>query len=104
MSQMLEERTHGRECHSPKIAFQRGGSSQRMKWISTQFAKSHELKEEQFAHQIGCTATPPYQVQLTVNNKRVIMGVDTGLAVSLISYKTYLKMFASVLFGEVYRY
>ena len=52
--------------------------------------------EEQFVHQIGCTAQPPYQVQLTVNNKCVIMEVDTDAAVSLISYKTYQKLFASV--------
>ena len=34
--------------------------------------------------------------QLIVNNKRIIMEVDTGAAVSLISYKTYQKLFASV--------
>ena len=56
------------------------------------------MEEEQFVHQIGSRsiATPPYQVQLTVNNKRVIMGVDTGAAVSLISYKSCQKLFASV--------
>ena len=45
--------------------------------------------EEQFVHQIGSTATPPYQVELAVNKKPVVMEVDTGAAVSLISYKTY---------------
>ena len=83
-------------CHSPKIAFQRGGSRQRMRWISTQFAESQETEVEQFVHKIGSTATPPYQIHLTVSNKRVIMEVDTGAAVSLISYKTYQKLFASV--------
>ena len=83
-------------CRSPKTGFQRGGSRQRMKWISTQLAESQEMEEEQFVHQIGSSATPPYQVQLTVNNKPVIMEVDTGAAVSLMSYKTYQKLFASV--------
>ena len=73
-------------CYSPKIAFQRGDSRQRMKWNSTQLAESQEMEEEQFVHQIGSTATPPYQVQLTVNNKRAIMEVDTGGAVSLVLY------------------
>ena len=53
-------------------------------------------EEEQFVHYIGSTATPPYEVKLTVNNKCVIMEVDTGAAVSLNSHKTYQKFFASV--------
>ena len=85
-----------RVCRSPKIAFQRNGSRQRMKWISTQFAESQETEEEQFVHQIGSTATPTYQVELTVNNKCVIMEVDTSAAVSFICYKTYKKLFVSV--------
>ena len=54
------------------------------------------MEEEQSVHQIGSTAAPLYQVELTVNNKHVIMEVDTGAAVSLISHKTYQKFFASV--------
>ena len=83
-------------CRSAKVPSQRGGPSRNTKWVATQLEENQEIEEEQFVHQIGSSSAPPYQVQLTVNNKQVVMEVDTGAAVSIMSYKTYMKLFPSV--------
>ena len=62
----------------------RKAGSQKTKWVSADAGSASETEELQL-FTIGAKATTPITVALAFNGKQLIMEVDTGAAVSIMS-------------------
>lgn len=83
-----------RACKSRRPPQRRGKNAstgtprgrERTKWVSTD--QSNEDSDGSVeVHMVGKSSTKPIRVEVRVNSKPLLMEVDTGAAVSLISYK-----------------
>ena len=70
-----------------------------MKWLDSEPTVSQasvDVPAEELIWQLGATALRPYHGVLEVNGQRLKMEIDTGVAVSLISKTTRVRMFPAV--------
>ena len=79
----------------------RGASKRSARWVgadvadaeSTQVDKQPSKNDLLEIHTVGAGTDKPYKVMLDINGKPVVMEIDTGAAVSIISHHSQQKLF-----------
>ena len=77
---------------------QRSTSAQpQTKWVQVELEATNPAPEEEFAlFNMGASVSPPIEINVQINDKPIVMELDTGADISIISESTYQSMFASV--------
>ena len=57
---------------------------------------SNELEDSALNNIQTVTASQPYMVEVTVDEKRLVMEVDTSVTVSLVSEQTFRELFFQI--------
>ena len=87
-------------CRSPKKSVKSRRtpmSKPQTKWVEVEMELTEQALDEELAmFTIGASASPPIEVKVHINDKPVVMELDTGGDISIISKSTYKSMFATL--------
>ena len=88
-------------CRSPKKSVKSRRtpmSKPQTKWVEVEMEPTEQASsdEELALFTIGASASPPIEVKVHINDKPVVMELDTGADISIISESTYKSMFSTL--------